>query len=432
LATPIKMPKFGMTMTEGTLVEWCFGIDDVVDKGAVLLIIESEKAEIEVEATASGILRHIWVEPGETVPCGSLLAALAEATDEEFDADAFHAEHHTPEESAPAPAAVTAPVQSAAPKTATGPTRKAVAPAARALAKKLELDTDRIPGTGPGGRVTKADVQAWVNARKALVTVADGVALEAPTLGEGEPVLLLPGFGTDISAFALQIPELAKSYCVTGINPRGVGMSDASEVEEYDPALLAADALGVAAGPTHVIGASMGAAVALEMATANPESVRSLTLITPAGEASPRLQAILAAWCELAARLPPPSLALALLPWLFGDETLADEKVRKRIARGLAETLARAPATVLPRYATGLSNWSERRGMDFSGIETPTLVLVGGEDLLTRGAARIADSMPNARTVVVPNVGHALGLEAPEIVNREILAHIAAASERAS
>jgi pyruvate dehydrogenase E2 component (dihydrolipoamide acetyltransferase) len=70
------MPKFGMTMTEGTLVEWCFGIDDVVDKGAVLLIIESEKAEIEVEATASGILRHIWVEPGETVPCGSLLAAL--------------------------------------------------------------------------------------------------------------------------------------------------------------------------------------------------------------------------------------------------------------------------------------------------------------------------------------------------------------------
>jgi pimeloyl-ACP methyl ester carboxylesterase len=144
------------------------------------------------------------------------------------------------------------------------------------------------------------------------------------------------------------------------------------------------------------------------------------------------LQAILAAWCEHAARLPPPSLALALLPWLFGDETLADEKVRKRIARGLAETLARAPATVLPRYATGLSNWSERRGMDFSGIETPTLVLVGGEDLLTRGAARIADSMPNARTVVVPNVGHALGLEAPEIVNREILAHIAAASERAS
>jgi pyruvate dehydrogenase E2 component (dihydrolipoamide acetyltransferase) len=429
------MPKFGMTMTEGMVVEWRFAIDEQVDKGAVLLIIESEKAEIEVEATASGVLRHIWVEPGETVACGTLLAALVGSADEAFDADSFHAEHNTPEESAPAPAPVsvaTSADSAAASKGAVDSSRKAIAPAARALAKKLDLDVQRIPGTGPGGRVTKADVQAWADAREALVPVADGVALEAPTLGEGEPVLLLPGFGTDISAFALQIPELAKSYRVTGINPRGIGMSDASDVEEYDPALLAVDALAVAGGPAHVVGASMGAAVALEMAMASPEHVRSLTLITPAGEVSSRLQAILAAWCELAAHLPPTSLARALLPWLFGDATLGDEKMRTRIERGLAETLARAPAAVLPRYATGLNSWSERRGMDFSGIETPTLVLAAGDDLLTRNAACVADSMPNARAVVVPDAGHALGLEAPEIVNREILAHLAATSKEAS
>ena len=71
-----------------------------MEKGATLLIIESEKAEVEVEASASGTLRFVYAEPDETLPCGTLLAALTETPDEPFDAEAFRSEHSGPEPAA--------------------------------------------------------------------------------------------------------------------------------------------------------------------------------------------------------------------------------------------------------------------------------------------------------------------------------------------
>ena len=78
-----------------------------------------------------------------------------------------------------------------------------------------------MPGTGPGGRVTKQDVEAWAATRSALTQVADGVSLEVLEAGEGDPVVLLPGFGTDVSAFALQTGMLSERFRAVGINPRG-------------------------------------------------------------------------------------------------------------------------------------------------------------------------------------------------------------------
>ena len=74
--TPIAMPKLGMTMTEGRVVEWPTPLGARVEKGAVVLVIESEKSEVEIESPAAGVLRHVYVEPDQTVPCGTLLAAL--------------------------------------------------------------------------------------------------------------------------------------------------------------------------------------------------------------------------------------------------------------------------------------------------------------------------------------------------------------------
>jgi len=79
------MPKLGMTMEEGTVVRWEFDVGSHVEKGDVVLVIESEKNEAEVEATRSGTFRHVYVEPGETVPCGTLLAALTEEPEEPFE-----------------------------------------------------------------------------------------------------------------------------------------------------------------------------------------------------------------------------------------------------------------------------------------------------------------------------------------------------------
>jgi 3-oxoadipate enol-lactonase len=427
MATAIVMPRLGMTMQEGKVVAWPLALGARVEKSEVVLVIESEKAEVEVEATAAGFFRHIYVEVDTVVPCLTLLGALTDTPDEPFDADAFAREHGgsgapgRPAPAAPPPAATAA----AAPARARE--RAPVAPAARALARKLGVDPALVPGSGPGGRVTKADVEAWAAARESLAPVAPGVSLEVPAQGQGDPVLLLPGFGADVSVFARQVPELARAHRVLGVNPRGVGLSDAPEQERYDVAQMASDAAAVSDAPVHVVGASLGAAVALELALARPERVRSLVLVTPFVEAGPRLLAVIDGWCRLAAEVAPATLARALLPWFFSSAFLADERSRERTLRGLAEMSARVPASTLARSAAGLRAWSGTRGDALPAIAAPTLVVAAGGDLLTADAEAVAAAIPGARCVVVPGSGHAVALEAPESVNRAILDHLAAA-----
>ena len=96
-ATAIAMPKLGMTMREGLVVAWRAATGQRVEKGEIILVIESEKSEIEIEAPAAGILRHVYVEAGSTVPCGTLLGVLTGTADEVFDAPAFQASLSAPE-----------------------------------------------------------------------------------------------------------------------------------------------------------------------------------------------------------------------------------------------------------------------------------------------------------------------------------------------
>ena len=158
-AIAIVMPRLGMTMEEGTVVEWPIPIGGRVEKGETVPIIETEKAESEIEATVSGTLRHVYAEPGETLPCGVLLAAITEEADEALDADAFAAAYVPPEgsiiEVVEAAQAVSAPAPLAHPSSGE---RKAVAPAARALAKKLDVDLDLVSGTGPNGGRRAAEI----------------------------------------------------------------------------------------------------------------------------------------------------------------------------------------------------------------------------------------------------------------------------------
>jgi pyruvate dehydrogenase E2 component (dihydrolipoamide acetyltransferase) len=426
---PIAMPRLGMTMEEGTVVEWPVPVGAPVEKGETVLIIETEKAESEIEATTSGVFRHAFVEPGETVPCGTLLGVLTEAGDEPFDADTFAAAYvpppgMEPEEAAPA----SGPASPRSERPAIAPTggRKPVAPAARALAKKLELDIDLVSGTGPNGRVTVQDVESFAAARERLVTVEEGVGLEVLRDGTGDPVVLLPGFGTDVSSFALQIPALAGAFEVIGVNPRGVGSSDAPVGDAYEVARAADDVAAVLAGEAHVVGASLGAATAIELALRHPDRVRSLTLITPFIEATPRLLAFADSWARVAAESSPATVAAFLAPWLFGDGLLADDVARGRTLRGLAQSVRRIPATTLSRAAAGMAAWSGTRSSDLAGIDVPTLVLVAGADLLTPDGEAVAAAIPKAACEVIAGCGHALAIEGAEDVNRLLLAHLEA------
>ncbi len=261
--------------------------------------------------------------------------------------------------------------------------------------------------------------------------MAPGVALEVPATGHGDAVVLLPGFGTDVAAFARQVPALEASYRVLGVNPRGVAGSDAPPDASYGVARMAEDAACAFGGRAHLVGASLGAAVALEFALAHPDRVRSLVLVTPFVAASPRLIAVLDAWCRLAAEASPEALAGALLPWFFGSATLADERSRARSLRGLAEIVARVPAATLLRQAAGLRAWSGTRGAELGGIRLPALVVAGADDLLAPEAAAVARAIPGAELLRVPGAGHAVALESHAAVNDAILAHLARAGSGA-
>ncbi len=428
MAELVAMPSLGMTMEEGTVVEWPLGVGAPVEKGQLILIIESEKTEVEIEAPATGFLRHIYVEEGDTVPCGTVLAAITESADEAFDAAAFQAANAPTETETVAPLKVKTDLPSMTPPTPTDsgpPKRKPIAPAARATAGRLGIDSQTVTGTGPNGRVTKQDVEAHARVREALVPVASGVALEVPTMGTGDPIVLLPGLGTDASAFTRQTPVLAEHARVIAVNPRGVGLSDAPLAEMYPISQMATDAAATWEGSADLIGASLGAATALELACSQPERVRSLTLITPFLEATPRLLAVARGWQRVAAEATAETLAASLLPWFFSSDFLADDTVRDRTLRGLVQTISRVPASTLNRMVAGLSTWDGLRADILSSISVPILVIVAGADLLVPDAESVAAALPNADLLVVPGAGHAVALEAPDRVNQAILAHLA-------
>lgn len=433
MPTAIAMPKLGMTMEEGSVVEWPVPIGESIVRGQVVLIIESEKAEVEIEATGSGTLRHIYVDPEQTVPCGTLLAVLTDESDEPFDPPAFKAQYEAeldgPTASRrPRPAKRARPPSDAPRAPSPAGRRAPVTPAARKLAKSLDLDLinlSHLAGSGPGGRVTREDVEGYAERRRNLVDLPTGVALDIPTAGAGDPLLLLPGFGTDVSGFARQIPPLAEKFAVRGVNPRGISLSDAPEGEVYEIATLAADVAALIDEPTHIVGTSLGSAIALELALTHPEKVRSLSLIAPLVTVSGRLAAVSQAWCNLATTTSAEDLAAVLLPWFFSEATLGDTAAHNRIARGLAAALAQAQPAALARMRAGMLAWSGTRAAELSKIEAPTLVVIAGGDLLTPGGDAVAAAIPNALGTTIEGAGHAVALEAADAVNEALLNHLA-------
>jgi pimeloyl-ACP methyl ester carboxylesterase len=436
-------------MREGTVVEWRAEVGERVEKGTVVLVIESEKSEIEIEAPASGFLRHIYVEPGNTVPCGTVLAALAETADEPFDAAAFEASV-SPLQPGTASSAgsaagegrreahdVAAQRRAGMPSSA-GPAAGAglaseqatpVTPAARRRARDLgvEHELGRIAGSGPGGRVTREDVEELARRLAARVEVAPGICLDVPVDGSGPDLVLVPGFGTDISAFAAIAPALAQACRVHALNPRGFGFSDAPALESYDVSAAASDVARVTAGSAmHVVGASLGAAVAIELALAHPGSVRSLVLITPFVEAGGRLLALLDAWCTAAGRTDAEVLARMIVPWMFAPSLLGDPARRERVVRALAGTWTRVDPAVLARWGNGIRAWTGTRTADLARIVAPTLVISGADDVLTPDAASVADAIPGAAHLVLEDCGHAAAIEQAARVAAAIVAHVRA------
>lgn len=138
------MPALGADMEAGTLVEWLKKPGDVVKRGDIIAVVDTDKGAIEIEAFNAGLFDHTVVEPGQKVPVGTVLAILRE------------------EGETAAPAAPTVP-----------PPRVAVSPAARTAADTLHVDLRSVDGRGPGGAITVADVQRAASRRRIAPTAAD-------------------------------------------------------------------------------------------------------------------------------------------------------------------------------------------------------------------------------------------------------------------
>ena len=181
MITKVVLAKLSPTMEEGTVVKWTKQEGDAIKVGDVLAEIETDKANMEMEALGAGVLRKVLVQAGGKAPVGALIGVIADPN-EDIGAMLAEAAAATPTEapapattpapapppttaapaSAPAPAPATAAPAPAAPQTAGG--RVKASPLARAIAASQNVPLEQVAGSGPGGRIVKRDIEGFLAA----------------------------------------------------------------------------------------------------------------------------------------------------------------------------------------------------------------------------------------------------------------------------
>jgi pyruvate dehydrogenase E2 component (dihydrolipoamide acetyltransferase) len=175
----VIMPRLSDTMTEGILVQWLKQEGEPVQRGEVLAEIETDKATMELEAYDSGVLTRIIAAPGSTVPIGQPIAVIGEQSAVAVvPAAADVPLAVTPSLSAADGVAATAEPAPWREPPATSTVR--TSPLARQLARNHGLDIAGIPGTGPGGRVVRADVETAIAASSGTAPVASAQVHSGP------------------------------------------------------------------------------------------------------------------------------------------------------------------------------------------------------------------------------------------------------------
>jgi pyruvate dehydrogenase E2 component (dihydrolipoamide acetyltransferase) len=229
MAEVVSMPKLGFDMAEGTLVRWVVSEGGEIAKGAVLAEIETDKATVEVESAFSGVVAHHLVKEGTVVPVSTPIAVIGqpgeaidlkalglEATVEKPAAVVEPAPETTPavptnvgtgSEIIAAPAA--APVEEAAMVDTQLPGGVRASPLARKLATERGLDLRLVKGSGPGGRITKDDVQNYQPsaAPVPVTTPVEAAQVKAPALTFAPRTLTIVPVSRLRSAIARRMTE---------------------------------------------------------------------------------------------------------------------------------------------------------------------------------------------------------------------------------
>ena len=198
MADIIAMPKLGFDMAEGTLVRWVIAQGETVEKGQVLAEIETDKATVEVESSASGILYRHMVAEGDIVPVGSPIAVVAapgeEVKDLPGDGEAkVEAKKEPPVEEKKK--ANQTPTTEAEEPIGVEDGRVKASPLARRMAEEHGLKLGTISGSGPGGRIVKGDVEQAIQLGGQPKAEAKPSIEKTPTKPAEEAARWIPGGG---------------------------------------------------------------------------------------------------------------------------------------------------------------------------------------------------------------------------------------------
>jgi pyruvate dehydrogenase E2 component (dihydrolipoamide acetyltransferase) len=171
MVTEVILPKMGQTMEEGTIIEWVKKEGDPVERGDLLFVVESDKATLEVEATARGFLRKILVPVDKTVPVLTVVALISTTADEGLSTYEFQ----VPGSEFQVAGAMKPETLRAEPQGETlesVPGRIFASPRARKLAREKKVDLALVTGNGPHGRIVEQDVLDYLTLRPKATPMA--------------------------------------------------------------------------------------------------------------------------------------------------------------------------------------------------------------------------------------------------------------------
>jgi pyruvate dehydrogenase E2 component (dihydrolipoamide acetyltransferase) len=363
----ITMPKWGLTMTEGKVLGWLKHEGDAVAANDELLEIETSKITNVMEAGETGTLRRILAPEGATLPIGGLLAVLAPAEVAEADIEAFV--------------------------------------------------TSFVPPEGAEDGAGEGDAPALQE-----ITVGDH-RLRYLELGSGDnsPIVFIHGFGADLNTWMFNQPALAERHRTIALDLPGHGGSTKT-LESGNIGMLAGDldllltALGV--DHAHLVGHSMGGAVALSLAESQPERVASLTLIASAGFGTEINAAFIDSFVKMGRRREAQEVLRLLVhdPDLVG-RTMVEDVLRYKRLDGVTAALTQIAAAWFP-------DGKQRERFQLAQKTMPIQIIWGREDqIIPVGHAEALQG--HVPVTILANAGHLPHMEKAAEVNRLIAAFVA-------
>ena len=404
----VILPKVDMDMATGRISRWYVDEGATVKKGDLLFEIETDKAAMEIDAPASGILRDVTGKEGIDIPVGEAVAwiyAEGEAAKPAQDVTATGAPAQSTAPVTIAPTITPVAVPEAVPANAvTGTLHNGTraTPLARRLATEAGLELDAIAGSGPKGRVMRKDVEAAISAPALEAPVrAEPISSRSPASsqprpapqraagaaplnfawlrqGEGRPIVLLHGFGADLNSWRpmlaagpVDVPMLALDLPGHGSSPRQTPADLDAIACDVEATLAALDV-----GPALLVGHSFGGAVAATVAARGHADVRALALIAPAGLGPEINGAFLQGFVRAKSEA-------SLLPWLrllVADQAVLSKPfVNATLAQAADAELRAAQAEIADRFFADGTQTFDIRNL-IAALRIPVRVIVGAND----------------------------------------------------